>query len=111
MPMCVLTGIAAFALHALPVEAARRIIEIENMQFVPASVTLEPGDTVVWINHDLVAHTATAAGRFDSHAIAPGQSWAFVARTTGRYTYGCSLHPTMRATLIVEKSRGRSASR
>ncbi|MBU6492658.1 MAG: cupredoxin family copper-binding protein [Burkholderiales bacterium] len=104
-------GITAIALYALPVQAARRIIVIENMQFTPASATVERGDEVVWINRDLVAHTATSAGAFDSHAIAPGQSWTYVARVPGRYAYGCSLHPTMKATLIVEKSRGRSTSR
>ncbi|RDU96849.1 cupredoxin domain-containing protein [Trinickia dinghuensis] len=98
---------AAFALSALPAHAAKRVIVIENMQFAPANVTVKAGDEVTWDNKDLVAHTATAKGAFDSHSIAPGGSWTYMARTPGRYAYGCSLHPTMKATLVVEKAKER----
>lgn len=87
--------------------AARHVVTIEAMQFSPASVTAEPGDEIVWVNKDLVAHTATAAGRFDSRTIEPGRSWRYVVRTPGSYAYQCTLHPTMKATLVVEKSNGR----
>lgn len=48
-------------------------VEIRGMQFVPASLTVKVGDTVVWTNHDVLPHTVTAAGAFDSQAIAAGQ--------------------------------------
>lgn len=104
-------GIAWASLNALPVQAARRIIVIENMRFAPASLVVRRGDEVVWLNRDLVAHTATAVGVFDSAVITPGRSWSYRASTPGRHPYGCSLHPSMKATLIVEKDRGQSASR
>ncbi|MCM2311618.1 MAG: plastocyanin/azurin family copper-binding protein [Steroidobacteraceae bacterium] len=72
------------------------------MQFSPEVVTVTRGDTVVWVNRDMVPHTATTADAFDSRIIAPGTSWTYVARTAGRYDYACTLHPTMRATLRVE---------
>jgi plastocyanin len=87
---------------AAPSGAATVTIAIDGMQFVPASVALRRGDTVVWVNRDLVAHTATAARVFDSHAIAPGASWSYVVRNAGRYDYVCVLHPTMKATLQVD---------
>ena len=80
-------------------------VTIEGMQFNPPSVTVERGDTVVWENKDLVAHTATAAGVFDSHEIAPGASWTYVANTPGRHAYICTFHPTMKATLTVKGKR------
>ena len=103
MSMLAAAGVAAFAFGAPPAHAARRIIVVENMRFAPATLTVKQGDEVTWDNEDLVAHTATAKGAFDSHAIAPGGSWTYVARAPGRYAYGCSLHPSMKATLIVEK--------
>jgi plastocyanin len=101
----------AATLYALPAEAARHIIVIDNMRFVPSSVVVQRGDEVVWLNRDLVAHTATAVGVFDSPVIEPGRSWSYRAGVPGHYRYGCSLHPSMKATLIVEKDRVRPGSR
>src|SRR5262249_52561574 len=81
---------------------AAHTIVIENMQFSPAALTVKRGDRVVWVNKDLVSHTATAAKAFDSHDIAPTRSWTYVARKPGRYAYVCTLHPVMKASLTVK---------
>ena len=76
-------------------------VTIEAMQFSPGDVTVRPGDTVVWTNNDLVAHTVTSkTGVFDSKVIPPGRSWTFVAKRKGDFAYICSLHP-MKASLTV----------
>ena len=101
---------AAFLCAMLGVQtawAAKHVVTIEGMQFSPASVTAVAGDEIVWVNKDLVAHTATADGHFDSRTIEPGQTWRYVARAPGTYAYRCALHPTMKATLVVEKGNGR----
>jgi plastocyanin len=41
------------------------------------------------------------AGSFDSHSIAAGGTWRFVANKTGVYDYICTLHPNMKGTLKV----------
>jgi len=77
-------------------------IAIAAMKFSPADVTVKPGDTVVWTNTDLVAHTVTAkAGAFDSKVIPPGGTFKFVARKKGDFAYICSLHQPMAADLKV----------
>ena len=97
-----LAAVAGLAL-ALPVAAGEtRTITIEGMRFAPASLTVKQGDTVVWENRDLVVHTATAGGAFDSGPIAAGKTWRLVAKKAGRLEYVCTLHPTMKATLVVE---------
>jgi plastocyanin len=63
---------------------------------------VKAGDRIVWENADLVPHTATAPGRFDSGAIAPGQRWSQAAPPPGRYGYVCTFHRGMRATLVVQ---------
>lgn len=93
---------APLVLMAGPALAATVTVVIEGMQFSPAVVTVQRGDTVVWVNRDMVPHTATAAGAFDSRTIVPGASWAYVARTAGRHDYACTLHPSMRAMLQIE---------
>jgi plastocyanin len=93
--------LAALLLPALA-SAATHVVKIEGMQFAPATLVVKHGDKVVWRNADLVPHTATAAGHFDSRTIAAGASWTWVARKAGRYDYVCTLHPTMKASLLVE---------
>jgi plastocyanin len=77
-------------------------VAIQGMQFEPQSLTARRGDTIVWVNRDLVPHTVTAAPAFDSGAIAPNQKWSYVAREAGQFDYGCSFHPTMKGSLLVE---------
>jgi plastocyanin len=70
----------------------------------PGTHTLDvkAGDTIVWVNKDPFPHTATStAGKFDSHEIAAGKSWKFTPKETGAFTYVCTLHPTMKATIRV----------
>lgn len=82
-------------------------VEIRGMAFHPAELAVAPGDTVVWINRDIVPHTATATGggrsRWDTGQLAQGQSGRVVARRVGKASYVCALHPSMRGTLIIER--------
>ncbi|MEP6594187.1 MAG: cupredoxin family copper-binding protein [Acidobacteriota bacterium] len=79
-------------------------VTIEGMTFQPDVLTVASGDTVVWVNKDLVAHTATAstAGGFDSKLIAPDTSWKLTVRKKGEFAYTCTYHPTMKGTLRVK---------
>ena len=74
---------------------------IDGASFSPADLTVKAGDTIVWINKDLLAHTATAKdGSFNSTVIQPGESWRFVAKRAGDFAYTCSFH-RMNAVLKV----------
>ncbi len=73
------------------------------MTFRPAMLEVEPGDTVVWINRDVVPHTATGTGKPDwttGHLI-HGQSGHYVPRNSGTTAYFCELHPAMKGELII----------
>jgi len=48
-------------------------------------------------------HSVTADdASFDSGFMFSGAVWSLTATTPGFYRYFCTLHPVMRATLIVE---------
>jgi plastocyanin len=87
----------------LPVASARaasRTVEvvIEHFAFVPSSVDVAPGDTVVFINRDIAPHTATAVdGSWTTADISGGKSERFVVRAAGAYF--CRYHPAMRGQL------------
>jgi plastocyanin len=73
------------------------------MRFQPQTLTVSSGDTIVWVNKDLVPHTATSkAGGFDSKTIQADESWTYTAGTKGEFAYICAFHPAMKATLRVE---------
>lgn len=77
-------------------------VAIKDMKYQPSILTVKVGSTVEWQNADIVAHTVTAVdNKFDSRIIAPGGSWKFIARKIGTFDYICTLHPNMRAKLIV----------
>lgn len=94
--------LAGPAAEAAAAPAVHTVV-IEGMRFIPASLTVKPGDTVVWRNRDPFPHTATAdaAGGPASPAIAAGGSWRFKAARRGSYPYLCTLHRTMKAVLVV----------
>jgi plastocyanin len=96
-------GVVVSVAGAGPADARTWVVTIEQMRFNPPTVTAQSGDSVVWVNKDLVAHTASAGAKgFDSGSIAPEASWRYVASKPGRYPYKCLFHPTMHGTLIVK---------
>ncbi|MEO8312560.1 MAG: plastocyanin/azurin family copper-binding protein [Caldimonas sp.] len=97
-------AMAAAPAHVAAADRAAKTYEvvIQGLLYVPETLTVRPGDVVVWINKDPFPHTVTAAGAFDSGAIAAGKSWRFTARKTGTHSYLCTLHTTMKGTLKVE---------
>lgn len=95
--LCVLALVVA----GTQVQAAARkpvthTVTIDGAHFSPAELTVHPGDIVVWVNKDILAHTATSkTGAFDSKTIQPGASWRYriQPKTTGEFPYACSFHP------------------
>ena len=75
---------------------------IQAVSYQPARLTVQRGDTVVWVNKDPIPHTVTAAGSFDSKSIEVGGSWQYKAVKPGAYDYICTFHPNMKGTLTVE---------
>ena len=48
---------------------------MEGMRFHPDDLTVAPGETITWVNEDLVPHTATSkAAGFDSKEVEAGKS-------------------------------------
>ena len=81
----------------------RHVVEIRGMAFDPAVLEVRRGDTVVWINQDIVPHTATATGRsgWNTGPRLQGESGRYVPRRKGEDHYSCTLHPTMLGKLII----------
>jgi plastocyanin len=84
---------------------ATHTVVMEGTAFQPDVLTINAGDTVVWVNKDFFPHTVTSeSGGFDSKSIDAGKSWKYVStsKKKGEFGYVCTLHPTMKATLRVK---------
>jgi plastocyanin len=81
-------------------------VTIQNFAFTPASITVTPGTTVTWTNKDNTAHTVTAdsGNGPNSGQLQQGQTYSFTFQQAGTYAYHCTIHPEMKATVVVSSS-------
>jgi len=72
--------------------------------YAPNPATARVGQTVAWMNTDAITHTATQdGGIFQTGNIAAGTtSTPIMMNTAGTFTYHCTIHPGMVATLTVQ---------
>ena len=79
-------------------------VSIENFAFVPAQLTVSPGDTIVFVNKDGAPHTATAnGGAFDTGNLASGESGSITVTSAGTFDYFCAVHPAMKGSITVQE--------
>lgn len=71
------------------------------MKFNPAVLTVQKGDTVLFINHDFVIHNITekSAAKWSSPQLANGKSWRMVVTQTADYY--CTIHQVMNGRIQV----------
>ena len=75
---------------------------ISNFTFSPDTLTVSVGTTVTWINKDSVNHTVTSDnGIFVSDMLATNATYTYKFDTSGTFSYHCSVHRSMKATIIV----------
>jgi plastocyanin len=86
--------------------AGANVVMIRNFAFSPATLTVRAGTTVTWTNDDSPPHAiASDAGSpvtFSSSPLANGATFSFTFTQAGSYPYHCSIHPSMKGTIIVE---------
>ena len=79
-------------------------VSIENFAFIPQVVTIAPGESVTWTNHDggphAVAFKDEAAG---SESLFPGKTFRRKFDRPGGYEYFCSIHPCMTGKVEVRQ--------
>ncbi len=78
--------------------------------FVPYSLQVRVGDTVIWNNVDTAAHTVTSGnisdgvdGVFDSSLFMSGTTFEFTFDEAGEYPYFCMVHPWMTGEVVVNE--------
>jgi len=116
-------------LAKLTAPVAQGTVGMTDMGFVPAAITVNAGDKVVWKNSSPVIHNVvddaskalsvvdvklpSGARPFDSGLLQPGQSYSRVFTEPGVYRYVCTLHEGsgMKGVVIVKPSSVLAAKR
>ena len=97
-----IVAVAGCAQQAAVAPVRTNEVSTEGFKFEPSNILVNVGDTVTWSqNHDVV-HTIVSLGLFESEVLKNGDqfSWKFTDMCT--YDYYCSIHPSMRGSVIVE---------
>lgn len=96
------TPVADHSAHSASADSVQ--VEISNLTYSPASITISAGQSVTWTNNDTVPHTVTAKDRdaLQSGTIQPGDTFTQTFDTPGTYEYFCEFHSNMSGVVVVK---------
>jgi plastocyanin len=81
-------------------------ILIENFAFSPSALTVKSGTVVTWLNRDGTSHTVVSdpasPEAFSSDPLPNNASFSFTFTRPGTYPFHCSIHPSMKGTIVVQ---------
>ena len=92
----------------IPIKVSRPGCDVEDICYIPPNIVVQKGKSVTWLNEDSSFHSVTSgfypepSGLFDSGHLDPYQSYTLSFDEFGTYDYFCTLHPWMKAQVIVE---------
>ncbi len=96
----IVAALAATNFSPKTVFAEEYFVEITGFVFVPDKLKVSVGDTVTWINLDIVPHTATAVDEsWDTGAMQQNESKSISVTEDFISDYFCAFHPTMKGKL------------
>jgi plastocyanin len=79
-------------------------VEITRFTFQPKEITVAPGTTIVWTNHDETPHTVTSADKvLASKAMDTDDIYQHTFNDEGDVAYFCTVHPFMTGIVHVRR--------
>jgi len=92
MAIAMLAFVLSIAVAGPALAASHSVSEVD-FNFVPKTITIPVGDTVVWTNNGNAQHTATSdSGLFDSGTMNPGATFSHTFNVAGSFPYHCKFH-------------------
>ena len=76
-------------------------VTMDGVSYSPAQVSAHVGDTIEWINSDILVHTATARSGDWDLLIEPNQKKSVTLKSAGKVEYYCRYHPNMFGQITV----------
>lgn len=90
----------------LPADAT--VVHIAKMKYDAPEVTVKAGDTVYWVNQEVMPHNVAfkkgvvGEADFKGEMLKKDQAYAITFTEPGTFDYFCTPHPFMRGKVIVE---------
>jgi plastocyanin len=105
MPRRLLLALAGASFVAAPVSAAPKVytVTVQQLAFAPIPSGLRVGDTIEWVNNDILLHSATAKDNSFDVELQPKAHVRMVLKEAGTFAFFCRYHPGMTGTLVVAK--------
>ncbi len=91
----------AWVMNFVPAHAETIRVAVDKLVFEPAEISVKVGDTIEWVNKDVLAHTATVKGDWDV-IIPPKKNATFVVKKAGSVEYYCRFHPNMKGKITAQ---------
>jgi len=89
------------AINAVSAHAETIQITMDKMVFSPIEVSASVGDTIAWVNNDILAHTATAPNGDWDVVIAAKKTVSLALKKAGTIEYYCRYHPNMKGRIVI----------
>jgi plastocyanin len=100
--LAIAAALVLFCGQAVLAEADHSNVGIDNFAFTPDVLTVKPGTTITFENHDDIPHLVVAVdGKYRSKALDTNDKFSIAFDKPGEYAYFCGLHPTMKGKIIV----------
>lgn len=85
-------------------------VEMVGNCFLPGVLTVNPGTTVRFANHDDIAHVVLGTGWGSGDVVAPDQGVEHRFDRPGTFAYSCYLHPGMNGAIVVGETAATPAA-
>ncbi len=95
-------------LSTTPVLAKEVVVEIYKKEFIPAEITIEQGDTVIWKNIEKRQYHNVWFKQLDKEEpeyFFPDETYQRSFNDLGEFPYECGPHPKMTGKVTVVKSQ------
>jgi plastocyanin len=100
------TLLALMTVFGVRLLAAQHVVSQKDKTFSSATLTVKPGDVVVFKNDDSITHNVFSTSKgleFNTKAQAPGSSTEVTMGAEGTAEVSCAFHPKMKLTITVKK--------
>ena len=80
-------------------------VDIKGLTFKPSIIKIARGTKVTWTQSDSISHTVTSTipgNVLNSPVLSNGQTYSYTFNDDGTFEYICSIHPSMKGTVIVD---------
>ena len=99
-------AVAGGGCHSDPTQGEGDTVELKDQCFTPSNLTIDPGESVTFVNLDDITHNVGGGGWGHFEDMTQGDTFTATFDEAGTYPYACSYHPGMTGAIIVGDGTG-----